>query len=336
MIASAARVAPPSPHRPWLVADIGGTNARFGLLEAPGARPARVARLEGADHADLAAAATAYLAGAGAAGPPAAACVAVAGPVTGDRVKLTNSAWDFSVADTRHRLGLAHLEVVNDFAALAMALPRLEDGDIVSLGGPPHRAEGPKAVLGPGTGLGVAGLVPVPGGGWVPVSGEGGHVDVPAVAEREVAVVELLRAEQGTVTAECLLCGPGLARLHGALARLRGLPDPGRTAAQICAERGDPLCAETLEVFCDLLGGFAGNAALTLGATGGVYLGGGILPRITALVQASGFRRRFEEKQRMTDYLKGIATSLIVARDPALLGAAARLEQCLDPQGDAR
>ncbi|MDA0563473.1 glucokinase [Streptomonospora sp. S1-112] len=327
---TAARLAPPSPERPWLVADIGGTNARFGLLEAPGARPARVARLEGADHPDLAAAATAYLTGARAAGPPAAACVAVAGPVTGDRVKLTNSAWDFSVDHTRRRLGMDHLEVVNDFAALAMALPRLEEGDVVPLGGPPPRAEDPKAVLGPGTGLGVAGLVPVPGGGWVPVSGEGGHVDVPAATPRETAVVELLRAERATVTAEDLLSGPGLARLHGALARLRGLPDPRRTAAQICADRRDPLCAETLEVFCDLLGGFAGNAALTLGATGGVYLGGGILPRITALVRASGLRRRFEEKPPMTDYLKGIATCLIVAPDPALLGAAARLEQCLD------
>ncbi|GAA4901338.1 glucokinase [Streptomonospora salina] len=326
-----SRPQPPSRGRPWLVADIGGTNARFGLVDTPGARPERVRRLDGADHADLAAAATAYLEQVGASAAPGAACVAVAGPVGGDRVRLTNSHWDFSVAATRDRLGLDHLEVVNDFAALALSLPRLGgDGDLVSLGGPAAAPCGPKAVLGPGTGLGVAGLVPAEGAGWVPVPGEGGHVDVPAIDEREWEVVRLLRARQGSVTAECLLCGPGLSRLHGALAEVRGVRAPERTAAEVCAEApGDPLCAEALDVFCCLLGGFAGNAALSLGATGGVFLGGGILPRIIPVVRSSGFRRRFEDKHRMTDYLHGIATQLIVAQDPALLGASARLDQRL-------
>nr|WP_155999461.1 glucokinase [Streptomonospora sp. PA3] len=313
-----------------MVADIGGTNARFGLVEAPGARPVRVRRLDGADHAGLAAAATAYLEQAGASAAPGAACVAVAGPVGGDRIRLTNSHWDFSAAQTRDRLGLDRLEVINDFAALALSLPRLQSADLVALGGPAPAPAGPKAVLGPGTGLGVAGLVPA-GNTWVPVPGEGGHVDVCAVEEREEEVVRLLRARQTSVTAECLLCGPGLARLHDALARLRGEQAPPRTAAEICAAAPeDALCAETLEVFCRLLGGFAGNTALMLGATGGVFLGGGILPRIIPTVLSSGFRRRFEDKHRMTDYLRGVATVLIVAQDPALLGAAARLDQLLD------
>ncbi|GAA4936321.1 glucokinase [Streptomonospora halophila] len=331
-----SRPQPPSERRPWLVADIGGTNARFGLVEAPGTRPARVRRLEGAEHADLGAAAAAYLEQVDAPARPGAACVAVAGPVGGDRIRLTNSHWDFSASATRDRLGLDRLEVVNDFAALALSLPRLGEDDVLPLGGPPAAPDRPMAVLGPGTGLGVAGLVPA-AGGWAPVPGEGGHVDVPAVEERELEVVRLLRARQGAVTAECLLCGPGLTRLHDALAEVRGLGAPRRTAAEICAAAPrDPHCAETLDVFCCLLGGFAGNVALTLGATGGVFLGGGILPRIIPVVQSSGFRRRFEDKHRMAGYLQSVATMLIVAQEPALLGAAARLDQCLDPvQGGA-
>ncbi|QBI54274.1 glucokinase [Streptomonospora litoralis] len=330
-----SRPQPPSAGRPWLVGDIGGTNARFGLVAGPGTRPVAVRRLEGAEHADLGAAAVAYLEQVGAS-DPGAACVAVAGPIDSDRVRLTNSHWDFSVTATRERLGLDHLEVVNDFAALALSLPRLGEDDLLPLGGPTPVPGRPMAVLGPGTGLGVAGLVPT-GAGWVPVAGEGGHVDAPAVEERELDAVRVLRARQGPVTAECLLCGPGLSRLHSALAEVRGEAAASLSAAEICAAAsGDRLCAEALDVFCCLLGGFAGNVALTLGATGGVFLGGGILPRIIPIVQSSGFRRRFEDKHRMADYLEGIATTLIVARDPALLGAAARLDQRLEPvQGEA-
>lgn len=335
-----SRLQPPTPQRPWLVADIGGTNARFGLVQAPGARPAHIRRLEGAAHADLAAAARAYLAQTdepGAPARPSAACVAVAGPVSGDRIRLTNSHWDFSAEGTRLQLGLDHLEVLNDFAALALSLPRLGGGDLAELGGPAPAPGKPMAVLGPGTGLGVAGLVPA-AGGWVPIAGEGGHVDVPACEERERDVVALLAAEQGgPVSAEHLLCGPGLSRLHAALARVRGEEPQHRSAADICTGAdGDRRCAETLEVFCGLLGSFAGNTALTLGATGGVFLGGGILPRIIPVVRSSGFRRRFDDKPPMSAYLEGIATNLIVAPDPALLGAAARLDQCPTPvQGGA-
>ncbi|MFC3997481.1 glucokinase [Nocardiopsis sediminis] len=321
----------PARSRPWLVADIGGTNARFGLVDAPGARPRDVCRLLCADHPDLASAARTYLERTGGA-RPGAACVAVAGPVEGDRIRLTNARWDCSAEDTRRELGLAHIEVVNDFAALALALPRLDGGDLLALGGPPPAARRPMAVLGPGTGLGVAGLLPAPGGGWVPVSGEGGHVGLSPATDLEIEVLRTLRAGQGTVTAECVLSGPGMTRLHGALARVHG----GAAAAPLPAERicdtadEDPLCALTLEVFCALLGGFAGDCALTLGATGGVFVGGGIAPRIAEVLQRSDFRIRFESKYRMTDYVKDIATVLITAPTPALLGTAARLDQCLE------
>jgi glucokinase len=312
------------------VADIGGTNARFALVEGRAARPTRVHLMACADHPDLASAAAAYLAGAGGGARPGAACVAIAGPVSGDRIRLTNARWDCSAEATRRALGLDRLEVVNDFAALALSLPHLDGADLVSLGGPPPAPGRPMAVLGPGTGLGVAGLLPVPGGGWVPVSGEGGHVDLPAVDDREIEALRVLRAEQGAATAECVLSGPGLGRLHAALARVDGVAVDPREAADICAASDDPRCVETLEVFCALLGGFAGNAALTLGATGGVFLGGGVLPRILPVLRGSAFRRRFEAKFRMAHYVKDIATVLIVAPTPALLGTAARLDQCLE------
>jgi glucokinase len=323
----AANVPTPTPERPWLVADVGGTNARFGLVDQPDGEPSRVRILAGADHRDLAAAVSAYLALDGHGARPSAACVAVAGPVTGDRFRLTNAAWEFSVDDTRHRLGLEFLHLINDFEALALSLPRLTDDDVRPIGGPVARVPGqPMAVLGPGTGLGVAGLLPV-ADRWAPVVGEGGHVDLPAVDDREIEVARMLRAEQGVVTAECVLSGGGLVRLYRCLARLHGVAADASTAADISSRREDPLCAETLRMFCALLGAFAGNVALTLGARGGVFLGGGILSRIPDVLESSDFRPRFEAKFRMADYVKAIATLLVVAPTPALLGAAAWLEQ---------
>ncbi|MEU9836936.1 glucokinase [Streptosporangium sp. NPDC048047] len=309
---------------PWLVADVGGTNARFGLVTEPGRGPGSVAVLAVADHAGLPEAVAAYLAGHAGGVRPEAACVAIAGPVEGDRYRLTNAGWAGSVRD----LGIAHVELVNDFEALAASLPHLPAAELVGLGGPAP-GHGVKVVLGPGTGLGVAGLVPA-AEGWVPVPGEGGHVTVPVLDERDHEIVRALRAEgTGQVVAEHLLSGPGLTRLHHALALVRGVRAPRLAASDIVARMDDSLCAETVEVFCGMLGTFAGNVALTLGARGGVYLGGGVLPRIVERVRASDFRRRFEAAPTMNGYLSGIATSLIVAPQPALLGAAAWLGQRL-------
>ncbi|WP_460859759.1 glucokinase [Nocardiopsis coralliicola] len=322
----------PTPERPWLVGDIGGTNARFGLVQAPGGRPAHVGKVPSGLHGGLASAAGAYLDGIAGRPEPSAACVAVAGPVLEDRIKLTNVGWDFSVDGDRAALDLDHLEVVNDFAALAQSLPALGDTDLLPIGGPGTDPAAPMAVLGPGTGLGVAGLVPLPAGGWLPLPGEGGHVDAPAVEDLEAEVVRVITAERGRVSAEALLSGPGLPRLHRALGEILGTQAPDLSPSEITnagihPDQADPLARETLEVFAALLGGFAGNVALTLGATGGVFLGGGVLPRIPNVLREGRFRLRFEAKGRMTDYLKNIATVLIVADNPALLGAAARLDQ---------
>ncbi|MEV8637751.1 glucokinase [Streptosporangium sp. NPDC051023] len=309
---------------PWLVADIGGTNARFGLVTERGGGPEAVAVLAGADHEGLPEAVAAYLAEHAGGVQPGAACIAIAGPVEGDRYRLTNAGWSGSV----HALGIPNAELLNDFEALAASLPYLGDGDLVSLGGP-DPSHGIKAVLGPGTGLGVGGLVPA-AEGWIPIPGEGGHATVPILDERDHEIVRALRAEGlEHVVAEHLLSGPGLTRLHRALALVRGADVPRLSASDIVARMDDSLCAETVEVFCDMLGTFAGNVALTLGARGGVYLGGGVLPRMVERVRSSGFRRRFESAPMLNDYLSGIATNLIVAPQPALVGAAAWLNQRL-------
>ncbi|MEU7986324.1 glucokinase [Streptosporangium canum] len=309
---------------PWLVADIGGTNARFGLVTEPGGQPQAVAVLAGADHDGLPEAVAAYLADHAGGVQPGAACIAIAGPVEGDRYRLTNAGWAGSVRD----LGIPNAELLNDFEALAASLPHLAGDDLVSLGGP-EPSRGVKAVLGPGTGLGVGGLVPAVEG-WVPIPGEGGHVTVPVLDERDHAIVQALRAEGlEHVVAEHLLSGPGLTRLHHGLALVHGVDAPRLSASDIVARLDDSLCAETVEVFCGMLGTFAGNVALTLGARGGIYLGGGVLPRIVDRVRSSDFRRRFEATPTLNDYLSAIATTLIVAPQPALVGAAAWLNQRL-------
>ncbi|MBB5780167.1 glucokinase [Nonomuraea jabiensis] len=307
---------------PWLVADIGGTNARFGLVTSSGARPANVAVLAGSDYETLPEAVAAYLAEHAGGVRPGAACLAVAGPIDGDRYRLTNSAWAGSVRD----LDVPYAVLLNDFEALAVSLPHLEGDDLISLGGP-EPGHGVKAVLGPGTGLGVGGLVPAEHG-WTPIPGEGGHVTVPVVDRRELEIVQVLQS-QGLphVVAEHVLSGPGLVRLHRALAQVNGVAAPDLTASDIVARLDDSLCAETVEVFCGMLGSFAGNVALTLGARGGVYLGGGVLPRIVERVRTSCFRTRFAANPDMAHYLEAIGTALIVAPQPALTGAAAWLTQ---------
>ncbi|MEV0587194.1 glucokinase [Nonomuraea sp. NPDC050310] len=304
---------------PWLVADIGGTNARFGLVTEPGGRPEKVAVLPVAGYPTLPDAVAAYLERNAAGVRPEAACLAMAAPVEGERYHLTNAHWAGSTRD----LGIDRAYLLNDFAALAAALPYLEEEDLVPLGGPAP-GHGVKAVLGPGTGLGVGGLVPV-AGGWVGVPCEGGHVTVPVADARELEIVRVLQARgRGRVEAEDLLSGPGLVRLHQALAEVNGVEAAELSSAAI-AECGDALCEETVEVFCAMLGSFAGNVALTLGARGGVYVGGGVLPRIVERVRASRFRERFETGP--AEYLSAIATTLIVASQPALTGAAAWLNQ---------
>lgn len=323
----------PSVDSPWLVADIGGTNARFGLITEPGGRPHQIASLPGAKYPDLTTAVEAYLATTTAVGRPAAAGVAVAGPVGGDRFRLTNASWDFSVTATKQALGFEFLGLLNDFSALALAVPSLDHNAVVSLGGSQRNTDLPVAVIGPGTGLGVAAIIPHHGH-WVPLSTEGGHVTLAVETSLEGKVANLLRRRFPRVTAETVLCGVGLTRLYHCVAAIRGEQSVIMSPAQIC-DRGrsgsDPVCVEALQVFCGMLGSFAGNAALTLGARGGVLIGGGILPRMRDVLANSDFRARFDNKAPMAGYVSAISTELIVADAPALLGAATWLAQELTP-----
>ncbi len=298
--------------RTLLLADIGGTNARFTLLRGGVSRPAAAMRLD--DHASIEAAIAHYLGSQALAAPPDGALLAVAGPVQGNSAMLTNRGWQVSGAGISAALGIRAARVLNDFEALAWSLPALACPGLLAIGPTlPATAGAPMAVLGPGTGLGVGAFLP-------PnrvLPGEGGHATLAAGDAEEAAILAVLRRRHGHVSAERILSGPGLVALHEALAEVHGQPAPGLTAAEITA--GAPA---TLGLFCAMLGGFAGNVALTLGARGGVFLGGGILPRIPAALAASAFRSRFEAKGRLAPYLAAIPTWLITRPDAALVGLA--------------
>jgi len=309
-----------------LLADIGGTNVRFALL-APGSRePEQVQRYRCADFLGLEQAVTAYL---NALGQPRIdrAAIDVATAITGDVIRLTNSPWAFSIEQTRRQFNLERLVVLNDFTALALSLPVLPQDELRQVGRGGCAAQGCKALIGPGTGLGVSGLVPS-GGGWVALEGEGGHTAFSPMNEREDAVLGVLREGYGHVSTERLVSGPGLVNIYEALCRVdhevaRGL-DPDQIS-QAAIAGSDPHCVEALGMFCAVLGTAAANLALTLGARGGVYLGGGIVARLGAYFDTSPFRQRFENKGRFSSYLARIATFVITAENPALRGLAVAL-----------
>jgi len=238
-------------------------------------------------------------------------------------------AGDFSILALKERFGFDRLEVINDFTALALALPRLTLEDRLAVGGGIAMADAPIGVLGPGTGLGVSGLVPCESG-WVALAGEGGHATMAPATDRESVVLDRLRRHFDHVSAERVLSGPGLVNLYTTLASIDGVPAKRYTPAQI-ADLGirveDPLCAETTAMFCSMLGTMAGNLALTLGARGGVYIGGGIVPRLGHAFVLSPFRQRFEAKGRFQPYLAAIPTFVVTHPLPAFLGCAALLAQ---------
>ncbi|GAB4357125.1 MAG: glucokinase [Kiloniellaceae bacterium] len=310
-----------------LLADIGGTNARFALLRD--GQPGEVIHLAVADHATAYDAVAAAMERLGCRQVPPAAVLAFAGPVDEARAVMTNAGWETTVGELQRRFGFSHVRLLNDYAAMALALPHFAAADCRLIGPARPDAQGPLAVLGPGSGLGVAALVPAQPHA-IPLVSEGGHVTMPAADVLEAEIIAALREDLGHVSAERLLSGPGLANLHRALGRVQGEAAPAFTAAEI-TERGlagdDDLCRLTLERFCLFLGSFAGNVALGYGARGGVFLAGGILPRFPDFLAASGFRARFQDKGRFHDYLAAIPTWLIVRPDAAFVGLAAAARQ---------
>ena len=316
---------------PCFVADVGGTNARFGWIASHGAAITRVHTLPAREHEGPSDAARAWLGriGAGSSLPaPRRAALAVASAVTGDRIAFANSHWAFSRSELQSALGLSQLRVLNDFEALALSLPRLGPTQIRAHG-PLPRHEGTLAVVGPGTGLGVAGLVQARSG-WTALPGEGGHATIAPGDDFEDELLRAVRRTHEHVSAERLLSGIGLPVLHAAVRSVRGLPAREATPEEIvrgALEGSDEACATTVDTFCAMLGGFCGNVALTLGARSGVFIGGGIVPRLGERFFASRFRERFEAKGRLRNYLREIPTALITDTLVALGGAQAALEE---------
>lgn len=315
---------------PRLVGDVGGTNARFAWLAAPGDPLCDVETLRCDDHATLQDAMQHYMRQA-ARDRPRWCAIGIANPVTGDRVHMTNHHWSFSIEGVRQSLGLERLLVINDFTALALSLPALGVDELRSVGGGAAVAAAPVALLGPGTGLGVSGLIPTGAAGkLVPINGEGGHVTLASTDALEEAVIARLRSRFGHASAERALSGPGLVNLYRSVCEVQGAPIRSLSPAEITADAAgaaDTQCVQALELFFSFLGNVAGNLALTLGARGGVYIGGGIVPRLGDAIERSRFRAQFEAKGRFAEYLRVIPTQVVQARiSPALLGAARALD----------
>ncbi|MEE8559645.1 MAG: glucokinase [Alphaproteobacteria bacterium] len=317
-----------------LLADIGGTNARF-ALQAAGTSPKAFRRLRCADFPDLISAVRAYLAAVQPARAPLEAAFAVASPVVGDRIRMTNHPWSFSIKDVRDGLGLEGLRVINDFEAIAWSVPRLKSRELRKIGRGRARANAPFAIIGPGTGLGVSALIPREKG-WKALASEGGHVTPAPATDRESEVLGILRRRFDHVSAERLLSGQGLVNLYEALAELEGQTTRRKSAARqnmapekvtkAALERSDGIAAAAVAMFCEMLGTTAGNLALTFGAHGGVYIAGGIVPKLGRAFGRSGFRRRFEDKGRFSTYLARIPTYVIAHPRPAFIGLASFLD----------
>jgi glucokinase len=310
-----------------LVADIGGTNARFALVDDR-MRPFSDATLRCDDHAGLVEAVQAYLADVGSVRLRSAA-FALATAITGDRIQFTNSRWNFSTEASRQSLGLERLVLLNDFTALAYSLPLLDAEDLRQVGAGSATRDAAMGVLGPGTGLGMSGLIPAHGG-WVPLQGEGGHCTFSPGDAHEAALLALVWRDFPHVSAERMVSGIGMETLYRAVLELEGQPFVPATPAEITQRalaEGDAVCLSVLDTFCAMLGTVAGNLALTIGARGGVYIGGGIVPRLGDFFDRSRFRERFEAKGRFASYLATIPTFVICANAPALTGAACALKQ---------
>ncbi len=303
-----------------LIADIGGTHSRCALIDDRG-RLVAAETYENREFDGVREVLEHYLSRRRLRDRPSEGALAIAGPVTGDEVAMTNLPWRISQLELREALGLSRLLVVNDFAAVAWALPALGPQDLHPVGGGQAVPREPLAVLGPGSGLGVAVLAPV-AGNWTVLPGEGGNVSIATATADEAAVADTLRDASGYCAVESLVSGPGLARIHDILNERAGREPPGLTPAAIsaAAAKGERLAVEAQAMFFGLLGGLAGDLALTIGARGGVYIAGGIVPRLLTAFEESEFRARFEGKGRYAPYLKAIPTHVITASVPALTG----------------
>lgn len=317
----------PTLELPILLGDIGGTHARFALASGNNAPITQLRVLPTGQFPDLATAVTAYLDEIGHPGLRRA-CIAMANPIVGDVVEMTNNHWQFSIEATRQFLHLDSLLMLNDWEAMAMALPALGGNHLEQIGQGVPDPYAPRGLIGPGTGLGVSSLVRSHRGDWVPIAGEGGHVGLSPTCEREADILRILWRTFPHVSAERVISGMGLENLYQAICILNGtVPEP-LNALQVtrrAMDASDAACEESLDRFCRLLGNTAANLALTLGARGGIYIGGGVIGHLGDCFAKSGFRAAFEAKGRFEKYMSNIPTYVIRAKQPALIGCAMAL-----------
>lgn len=306
-----------------VVGDIGGTNARFALVEPGSVELQEIDVLACSDYPGLDHAFQHYLAKKQP-GPVQVASMAFACPVHEDLIQMTNNHWLFSKTAMQQTLGLRVFKCINDFTAMALGVPHLMDQQLVKIGGDVGNPHSPRLVIGPGTGLGVSGLVKT-STAWVPLATEGGHVDFAPVNELQIAVFKNLSKRYKRISVERLLCGEGLVNIYKALTNLHkaeskyGSPEGISRGA---LEEQDPTAIATLELFCQVFGQVCGNAALTIGALGGVYICGGIIPRFLDFFIQSEFRNRFEDKGRMQGYMETIPVYVVTEKFTGLMGAA--------------
>lgn len=314
-----------------LLGDIGGTNARFALWRDQHVEQIRV--LPTAAYARPELAIGAYLAEVGQ--PLAtldAACLACAGPVGGDALRFTNNHWQISRAAFCEELGLSRLLLINDFTAMALGMTRLREGERIAVCAGESEPGRTRLVIGPGTGLGVAGLLPMPGGGWRALPGEGGHIGLPIGSEREAAIWRHLHQQFGHVDAEMVLSGPGLLTLYRTCSALDGrvVTVDSPAAVTAAALTGEPYAVEVLQQFCRWFGRLVGDNVLTLGARGGVYLVGGVVPHFADFFLASDFCRGLRDKGQMSGYFDDLPVWLVTAPYPGLEGAGVALQPLLE------
>lgn len=315
-----------------LVADIGGTNARFGLVEQtpntskPNYTASQQITLKCANYPDMGSMIKACCAEFKI-DMPEYACLAIAGPIEHGFAQMTNLGWKFQINELRDQLGMKTLHVINDFAALAYAVPFLSADETKTLYAADSDPEAPIVVMGPGTGFGMALLVPE-NGGWKIIPTEGGHASFAPTTEKELAIKSYLLKEQSHVSVENILSGIGLVHLYRALANIAGVEAQNYSPADVSTKglaNEDPICREAVVTFCNTLGAVAGDKAVSTGARGGVVIGGGITPKLLGILPETSFEERYKNKGPMRKYVSDISIKVIVNDKAALVGSAAWL-----------
>jgi glucokinase len=313
-----------------VVADVGGTNIRLAVCDLTSGKLSELKEFSCAQFLSLDAALTGYFATLQEQVKHL--CIGIACPVGSDLVAMTNLSWQFSQVALKAQLQLDSLYLINDYTAISLAVPFIDEQDKIKIGGGEANKKGVTAVFGPGTGLGVAHIINV-ANKWISLEGEGGHVSFTPNTREQTEILLLLQEQFGHVSAERILSGQGLVNLYNSLCSLTGKQAVFSEPKQITKAAFEGSCEtslQSLKVFCQVMGGFAGNLGLNLACTGGVYIAGGIVPRFIDFFKASEFRAFFEAKGRFKDYLSGIPTYVITHDNPGLLGASVYLRQELE------